>query len=190
MKNLTQTINNIISLTEDEDNEVLSRFNLEEFNRNEFVVKIGQYCNKIFFVKSGQLRVYYDDDRGNEVTCYFTKENEFISSYTSFLTHTPTKENIQAIQHCELLSISKDQLEKLSERVPKIHQFRRIIAENLFIAMERRVAMLQSQSAQEAYENIIKENPELVLKIPQQYLASFLGITPQHLSRIRKNTKS
>ncbi|HQU56631.1 MAG TPA: hypothetical protein PLG88_04335, partial [Chitinophagaceae bacterium] len=72
--------------------------------------------------------------------------------------------------------------------VPKIHQFRRMIAENLFIAMERRVAMLQSQSAQEAYENILKENPELILNIPQQYLASFLGITPQHLSRIRKNT--
>lgn len=186
MRKLIKAINNITSLSKSEENEVLSRFNSEKFRKNEFIIKSGQYCNKIYFVKSGRLRIYYYDDKGEENTCYFAKENEFISSYTSFLTHTPTKENIQVIQDCELFSISKSHLGELSELVPKIHQFRRIIAENLFIAMERRIAMLQSETAQLRYESIIKENPELVLNVPQQYLASFLGITPQHLSRLRK----
>ncbi|HQV06593.1 MAG TPA: Crp/Fnr family transcriptional regulator [Chitinophagaceae bacterium] len=188
MKNLIQSINQFISLTKAEEKEVIAKFNTETFSKNEFILKHGQYCSKIYFINKGKLRIFYLDDKGDEVTCFFANENEFISSYSSFLTHTPSKENLQAIQDCELLSITKTQMEQLSVDVPKIHQFRRMIAENLFIAMERRVAMLQSQSAQEAYENILKENPELILNIPQQYLASFLGITPQHLSRIRKNT--
>ena len=70
--------------------------------------------------------------------------------------------------------------------MPKLHIFRRIIAENLFIIMEKRIAMLQSQTAHERYEKMIKENPEILLSVPLQYTASFLGMTPQHLSRLRK----
>ncbi len=113
-------------------------------------------------------------------------ENNFISSFTSFLTHTPSKENIEAIDEVELHLITREALEKLSVEVPKIQIWRRVIAENLFILMERRIAMLQSQSAQERYENMIKENGDIILKVPLQYTASFLGITPQHLSRLRK----
>jgi CRISPR/Cas system-associated protein Csx1 len=82
--------------------------------------------------------------------------------------------------------ISKKDLEELSVRVPKIQIFRRVIAENLFIIMEKRIAMLQSQSAYERYERILKDNPDIILSVPLQYTASFLGITPQHLSRLRK----
>jgi CRP-like cAMP-binding protein len=82
--------------------------------------------------------------------------------------------------------ITKKTLEDLSDQIPKIHVFRRIIAENLFITMEKRIAMLQSQSAHERYEKMLKENPEIILNVPLQYTASFLGVTPQHLSRLRK----
>jgi ATP-dependent helicase YprA (DUF1998 family) len=77
-------------------------------------------------------------------------------------------------------------MEKLSLLVPKMETFRRIIAENLFILLEKRVSMLQSQTAHERYENMLRENPEIILSVPLQYTASFLGITPQHLSRLRK----
>jgi hypothetical protein len=83
--------------------------------------------------------------------------------------------------------ISKEDLEYLSALIPKMHIFRRIIAENLFITMEKRVAMLQSQSAYERYEKMLKDNPDIILSVPLQYTASFLGITPQHLSRLRKD---
>lgn len=95
-------------------------------------------------------------------------------------------ENIIAIEETNISSISRDTLEYLSELIPKIHIWRRIITENLFILMEKRVAMLQSQSAHERYELFLLENPEILLSVPLQYTASFLGITPQHLSRLRK----
>jgi CRP-like cAMP-binding protein len=82
--------------------------------------------------------------------------------------------------------ITKKDLEELSVAVPKMQVLRRVIAENLFITMERRIAMLQSQSAYERYENMLQDNPDIILSVPLQYTASFLGITPQHLSRLRK----
>jgi CRP-like cAMP-binding protein len=102
------------------------------------------------------------------------------------LTNTPANENISALEDCVLRVISKKDLEELCERVPKMQLFRRVIAENLFITMEKRIFMLQSQSAHERYENMLKNNPDIILSVPLQYTASFLGITPQHLSRLRK----
>ena len=188
MKTLLDAIQNVISLTREEEHEISRRFYITSLKKNEFAIEAGEYCEKIFFIKKGTLRIYYLDEKGEEITCFFAQENQFLSSYSSFLTHTPTKENIQAIEDCTLICINRKDLEAISNRVPKFHEFRRIMAENLFIAMERRVAMLQSQSAQEAYESLIKETPTLLHNIPQQYLASFLGITPQHLSRIRKGS--
>jgi len=181
-------INKIIPLTFEEREQIGNYFCTKLIKKNSFLIKEGQNCNDVFFVQSGMLRVYYLDENGDEITCYFVREKEFISSYTSFLTQTPTKENIQAIEDCNLFSISRSNLETLSQEIPKIQLFRRVIAENLFIAMERRISMLQSATAQERYERIIKENPNYILNIPQQYIASFLGITPQHLSRLRKNS--
>jgi hypothetical protein len=110
----------------------------------------------------------------------------FISSFTSFLTNTPTHENIAALEETELKIISKKDLERISELIPQLQIFRRIIAENLFIIMEKRISMLQSQTAYERYENMLKENQDIIMSVPLQYTASFLGISPQHLSRIRK----
>ncbi|GAB3652733.1 Crp/Fnr family transcriptional regulator [Echinicola sediminis] len=190
MQELIDEIDKITPLSLTEREKIATYFRPKPIKKNNFLIREGQQCDEVFFVKAGLLRVYYLEENGGEITCYFCREKEFISSYTSFLTQTPTKENIQAIEDCLLFSIHRKDLEALSQEIPKIHIFRRVIAENLFIAMERRVAMLQSATAQERYEKIIKENPDYVLNVPQQYIASFLGITPQHLSRLRKNSPS
>lgn len=179
-------INQIIKLNENEAKITSQYFVSKILKKGELFIKEGQYCNNIAFISSGTVRVFYNDENANEISCFFMNENNFISSFTSFLTHTPSKENIEAIDEVELHLITREALEKLSVEVPKIQIWRRVIAENLFILMERRIAMLQSQSAQERYENMIKENGDIILKVPLQYTASFLGITPQHLSRLRK----
>ena len=186
MTALTENINQIVSLTEDESATIEKAYGLMEIPRGEFWVRQGAKCEQIGFVESGRLRIFYVDDAGNEVTCYFVTAGNFASSFTSFLTNTPTHENISALENTVLRVISKTELEALSEQVPKMHVFRRVIAENLFITMEKRIAMLQSQSAHERYEKMLKENPDIILNVPLQYTASFLGITPQHLSRLRK----
>lgn len=186
METLINSIDSIVSLTAEDKLIIQKLFSPVSLSKNQFWIKQGQYCNDIVFIESGKFRIYYEDEEGNEVTCYFLGANQFASSFTSFLTHTPTMENIIAIEETNIFSISRDTLEYLSELIPKIHIWRRIITENLFILMEKRVAMLQSQSAHERYELFLRENPEILLSVPLQYTASFLGITPQHLSRLRK----
>ena len=188
MTTLSDHINQVIGLTADEKARVETAFKARKLSKGELWVKEGTRSNHVAFVQEGKLRVYYHDDDGNEVTCYFVTPNNFISSYTSFLTNTPTIENISAIEDCSLMVISKEELETLSEEIPKIHIWRRVIAENMFIVMEKRIAMLQSQTANGRYERMLKENPDIILSVPLQYTASFLGITPQHLSRLRKES--
>ena len=184
---ITDIIDQVVNLTKDEKLTVEKYFTAKSLPKGGLWIKEGQYCNHIAFINKGILRIFYNDQDGNETSCFFMPEDNFISSYTSFLTLTPTKENIEAIEDVELLVINRENLEKLSKEVPKIEIWRRIIAENLFILLERRISMLQSNTAQERYENMIKENGDIILKVPLQYTASFLGVTPQHLSRLRRN---
>jgi CRP-like cAMP-binding protein len=183
---LTENINQIINLTEEEKTQISVAFKPKQLLKGDFWVKEGKVCNHVGFLVSGKLRSFYFDDAGNEITCFFVTPENFISSFTSFLTETPNVENIVAIEDALILEVSKQDLEKLSEAVPKIQILRRIIAENLYIVMEKRIAMLQSNSANQRYERMIKENPEIMMSVPLQYVASFLGITPQHFSRLRK----
>jgi CRP-like cAMP-binding protein len=168
----------------DEKNAIEKAFDTLNIAKGELWVEQGTICRQVAFVVSGKLRNFYVDDSGNEVTCYFVSPENFISSFTSFLTNTPANENISALEDSVLRVISKKDLEELCEQVPKMQIFRRVIAENLFITMEKRIFMLQSQSAHERYENMLKNNPDIILSVPLQYTASFLGITPQHLSRL------
>jgi CRP-like cAMP-binding protein len=186
MTALTESISQIVDLNSDEIAAVEKAYSSDIISKGDLWVRQGKICDEIAFVVSGKLRNYYMDDAGNEVTCFFVTPDNFTSAFTSFLTNTPTHENISALEDTVLRVISKKDLEELCFAVPKLHIFRRIIAENLFIIMEKRIAMLQSQTAHERYEKMIKENPEILLSVPLQYTASFLGMTPQHLSRLRK----
>jgi CRP-like cAMP-binding protein len=186
MTPLTEHISQIVNLTTAEKAIIEKAYGHMKIAKGELWMERGKICDQVGFVISGKLRNYYIDDAGNEVTCYFVTPNNFISSFTSFLTNTPTSENISALEDTALRVISKKNLDELSDLVPKIHILRRVIAENLFITMEKRIAMLQSQSAFERYEKMLKENPDIILSVPLQYTASFLGVTPQHFSRLRK----
>jgi len=186
MTTLTESINQIVSLSEDDIIAIEKAYTTVKISKGELFIKQGKVCDQVAFVVSGKLRNFYIDDAGNEVTCFFVTADSFVSAFTSFLTNTPTHENITALEDTVLRVISKKDIEELSVLIPKMQIFRRIIAENLFIIMEKRIMMLQSQSAHERYEKMLKENPEILLSVPLQYTASFLGITPQHLSRLRK----
>jgi CRP-like cAMP-binding protein len=186
MTALTENINQIVSLTMEEKSAIEQAYSTIEIAKGGLWVQQNKICDQVGFVVSGKLRNYYIDGAGNEVTCYFVAPENFISSFTSFLTNTPANENISALEDSVLRVISKKDLEELCEQVPKVQIFRRVIAENLFITMEKRIFMLQSQSGHERYENMLKNDPDIILSVPLQYTASFLGITPQHLSRLRK----
>lgn len=186
MDDLLKQLNQIITLSQPEQQQITDAFRPLKLTKGEYWLQQGMVCNQVAFLHSGKLRVHYLEQTGQEITCYFFTEGNFISSYTSFLTQTPSVESISAIEPCELWVIQKNNLETLSSAIPSLHIWRRIVAENLFIEMEKRISKLQSKTASERYELLIKENPDIALTVPLQYTASFLGITPQHLSRLRK----
>jgi len=164
----TNIIKQIIPLDEKTSKEINNLFSFRRLRKGDFWLSEGKYCNEIAFISKGTFRVYYFDENGNEVSCFFMPENNFISSFTSFLTQTPTKENIQAINETEIYTINRADLEAVSIKYPQLQIWRRVIAENLFILMERRIAMLQSATAQERYEEMIKNNGQLLLEVPLQ----------------------
>ena len=185
--NIVDHIEHIVNLTTKEKEKIMSCFSDSTFKKGSFWIKADQVCRDISFIQEGSFRVYYYDENGNDNTCFFAESNSLISSYTSFLTETPSIENIVALEDAKVSTISKSELDALSDEIPKLHVWRRVVVENLFIIMEKRIRSLQTLSADERYTQLVEERPSTVLKIPLQYAASYLGISPQHLSRLRKN---
>jgi len=136
------------------------------------------------------LRIYYTNENGEEITCYFSLETEFVTSLASFSKEIRSIENIQAIVTTELLVISKIDLEKLYQELPNTQELGRKAIEKIALNMEKRIFLFLNKNAEERYQDMLKNSPILIKKVPLKYLASYLGITPQHLSRLRKTIVS
>ncbi|MBK8056170.1 MAG: Crp/Fnr family transcriptional regulator [Saprospiraceae bacterium] len=184
---LKQTIRNVISITEEDLDFMLSLFKPLMLKKDDYFLEIGKHCNQVAFIKAGMLRIYYPNDKGEDTTCYFSLPNEFVTSFSSFTSGSPSIENIQAILPTEIFVIEKQDLEMLYNKVPVTQEFGRKAAENLAIMMEKRISLFLNNTAEERYQYLLKNNPILIQTVPLQYLASYLGISPQHLSRLRKN---
>jgi len=137
-------------------------------------------------VKSGLFRSFYYSSVEEEVTYCFTFANSFVSAYSSLLSQTKTVENIQAIADVELFAISRAEILNLEQSSTNWLKFFKFMAEQEYIKLEKRVFLLQKESAQKRYEDLVINAPEYLQLIPLNYLASYLGITQRHLSRIRK----
>lgn len=183
LKHFLQSFN---ILTDIEIDGFLQLITYKIFKKAEYFIKEGETCKQVAFVLTGSLRSYYTSDKDEEVTYCITFPNSLMTAYSSFLTAQPTMENIQAITKTELLIIPKDKFEKLVQKNPNWVYFLKTIAEQQYIELEKRIFQLQKSDASKRYTNLMKNHPEYVQKIPLQYLASYLGISQRHLSRIRK----
>ena len=186
MEELKSIIKNVVKIPDTNLEYVLSHFQSRSLSKDDFFLKEGKVCSEIAFVHTGMLRLFYHDDEGEQISCYFASNNQFITSNASFNSGTITKENIQAVIPTQLSVISKTNFEKLNKEVPGFQELERNSKNALGEFMESRVAMLQIKSAQERYRYMVENQGKLIQNVPLQYLASYLGISPQHLSRIRK----
>lgn len=184
---LRRIIENTVSISESDIVFMLSLFEPISLNKGDFFLEAGRQCDKIAFIESGMLRIFYLNDKGAETTCYFSLPNEFLTSFASFNTNTTSAENIQAILPTHIFAISKKNLTMLYQNIPVTQEFGRKAAENVTVSMEKRLSLFMNNSAEERYHFLIKHNPVLIRTVPLQYLASYIGISPQHLSRLRKN---
>ena len=183
---LEKNILNHINLTDKEYLNARSYFKSKKLKRLEVLHFTNVACNNIYFIESGIIR-YYQMDDGKEVTGGFFFKGEWYADLFSFFSNSDTKQTAQALEDSTLLFISKQDLDKLYKEIPKTERFGRIIAEQTLVGLRNKMDDHTLLNAKERYLNLIKRNPIIIKKIPQHYIASYLGIKPQSLSRIRKN---
>jgi len=175
-----------IHLRDEEFSRCTQFFIPRKVKKRQFLLQEGDICRHIAFVNSGCLRAYTVDHKGEEHIIQFAIEDWWISDLNSYLTGSPATYNIDALQDSEVLLLEKSARDKLLEAVPAIERFFRLLQEANYIATHRRINNSLSASAEERYLQFIKTYPALVEQVPQGHIASYLGITPQSLSRIRK----
>lgn len=154
--------------------------------KRQFFVQAGEVCTQFAFVNSGCLRQYSTDARGEEHVIQFGIRDWWIGDMQSFITGEPAAYSIDAVQDTEILLIGRESREQLLGSAPGAERFFRLLLEAHYLATNRRIEALLRSSAEERYLAFLKTYPALVEEIPQGQIASYLGITPQSLSRIRR----
>jgi CRP-like cAMP-binding protein len=187
---LFQKFDEHIQLTEEEKQLCKTFFTPKKLRKRQYILQEGDVCKYVAFVEKGMLRSYTIDEKGNEHIMQFAFEGWWISDHYSFLTGEPAVYNIDALEDSELLLISKQAEEKMLQKIPKFEKYFRILLQNSLIATQRRLISSLSQSAEERYNQLISVCPTIPQRVPQHMMASFLGITPETLSRIRKQIAS
>ena len=153
--------------------------------KGEFVLKGGEVCNHVTFINKGHFRVY-NIVNGEELTSNFAFEGNYTTDYTSFVSRKPSSDYILAMDDAEILQIRYEELQATYEKSPVWQKFGRMMAEYILVFVAERNKALLFNTPEERYINLMKERPKVFERIPQQYIASYLGIKPESLSRIRK----
>ncbi|MDQ1097616.1 MULTISPECIES: Crp/Fnr family transcriptional regulator [Chryseobacterium] len=182
---LLSAIENVVAITDSEKSLIAGLFRLKRFEAGDFFLREGEVCKQIGFIEKGLVRYFINDD-GEEKIYSFSKENQFTSNYESFGPQKPSKQSIQVLEDSSIYVISFQDLEKFYAEVRNGERFGRIMMSEVFIETLQNLNSLYTDSPQTRYENFIRENADLQQRISQYYIASYVGVKPQSLSRIRK----
>ena len=175
-----------ISLTEEETAFFTSLLKVRLLRKRQYLLQAGDVSRHEYFVNSGCLRAYTVDDKGMEHIVQFAIEDWWINDMYSFLTQTPATYNIDVLEDAELVCFDRNAYDQLLENIPKFDRMFRIMLQKSFVAQQRRIIENMSLPAQERYVLFQQRYPQFEQRIPQHQIASYLGITPESLSRIRK----
>ncbi|MGC4038043.1 MAG: Crp/Fnr family transcriptional regulator [Chitinophagaceae bacterium] len=183
---LFNNIRQKIEITEQEEEICRSLFIPKKLRKRQYLVQQGDVSKYTAFVEKGLLRSYTIDDKGAELIMQFAPEGWWIGDMYSSITGEPAEHSIDAIEDSELLLLTTQAHEELMKRAPVFERFFRLLLQNSFIALQRRLRGNITQTAEEKYKNFIRLYPNIAQRVPQHNIASYLGITPESLSRIRK----
>ncbi|WP_299674901.1 Crp/Fnr family transcriptional regulator [uncultured Tenacibaculum sp.] len=186
MKLLKNCISSHISVTNETLNNITNVFETVDLKKGEYFLKSGTVCKKMAFIESGYIRMFSIAD-GKEITLWIGSTGRFITSVASFVFQTSNFWNIQAITDCTLQTISREQHFTLCKQETKWLEFDNLLLAHSFALLEKNMFSQLHTTAQERYNLLIKEEPNLFKDVPLQYIASMIGVTPESLSRLRKN---
>ncbi len=156
----------------------------EEVPQKQFVLKEGQVAQKMYFIEKGCVRGYYLKE-GQEVNSWFMKEGDFVISIVSFYAKSPSEEIIETLEESLLWSISRQNLERLYLQYPAFNLVGRLLTEKYYVLSEQRTQNLRKKTADERYRNLVASFPDISNRVPLKYIASYLGISSETLSRLR-----
>lgn len=185
-ESILKNIEKHIVLDNEEERYFTSLLHRKEIAKKDFLLKEGQLCRTISFVHSGALRAYFLDNEGREATIMFAINEWWITDMYCFITEIPAMQNIVALEDSIVLQLKKRDLDHLFIAVPKFERFFRIIMQNSYIREQLRVLQNLSMPADERYEIFMNKYPQLIPFLTQKQIASYLGITPEFLSVLRK----
>ena len=182
---VTQFLKNYYPLSEAAEHALADRLHQADYAKGDYLHKKGRVCSHFYFLESGALRGFYHlDDR--EVTHWFGFENTFVTSFHSYMTEQPAIENIQFLEDSTIWAIAKSEFTALFDTHHEIERMVRIIYEQYYMRLEERYVNAQFKTAAELYANLIEHSPHILQRVPLGYISSYLGITQETLSRIRK----
>lgn len=184
MEHLLSQIKKYHTLSNEAQNALIDCFQKVTAYKNDYLLNEGNICRKLYFLEKGALRGFYNVE-GKEITHWFAFENDFVTSFHSFITGEASVENIQFIENSVLWAISKNELTSLLNRYQEIERLLRIAYEKYYIRLEERYVNAQFKTARELYENLLHQTPHILERVPLGYVASYLGISQETLSRIR-----
>ena len=181
-----QKLNEKITFTQEEQAIIKTYLTPKKIRKKQYLLQEGDVCKAIAFVEKGVLRSYSIGEKGAEHIIQFALEGWTISDLYSFLTGEPATYNIDALENSELVIISKSAQEELLKKVPKYETYTRMQLTGAYLAMQKRITSIISLSLEERYANLTSVYPNIIQRVPQHMIASYMGLTPETLSRVRR----
>ncbi|MBL4676832.1 MAG: Crp/Fnr family transcriptional regulator [Mucilaginibacter sp.] len=176
-----------LSVSEEESSLIASKFSVKKLLRKQYLLQEGDICKQMAFVVKGAARMFSIDEKGHEHILRFGVEGWWLGDYESYMLQVPTKFHIEMLEESELLVSSKDNFQALVDTVPAVAEMIKVIDKQNFIVTQKRIHAAISLTAEERFENLMEVYPSFLQRFSQSMIASYLGITPETLSRVRKN---
>ncbi len=177
-----------VTLTAAEFELFYSKFELINYKKKEHLLHVEGICESYFFIVKGVVKSYYHDEKAKEHITAFAIENWWVTDIESFFERHPAKLNIQALEETTVLAINYNELQQALTKIPVLNVFFRIQMQNMVMALQRRHHFYMKLNGKERYDFLVKTLPDFVQRVPQYMLASYLELTPEYLSELRKKS--
>ncbi|MBS1659906.1 MAG: Crp/Fnr family transcriptional regulator [Bacteroidetes bacterium] len=182
---LLQAIQKYISLSPEEASLIQTLFRIKRLKKGDFLLQAGVTCKHLYFIDTGLVR-YFLDNKGEEITYNFAREGQFVCDFISFLGKSPSEKSIQCLEPTTLLVISYPDLQQFYAKIKEGEKFGRLCIESFYTSSILQVKSLYADQPGKRYLNFLEAHSDIQQRIPQYYIASYVGVKPQSLSRIRK----
>lgn len=183
---LLSHIQDKVDLTDQQKTELQSFFSVKKLKKKQYLLQEGDVCKYLSFVSEGLLKSYFPDGKGGEHINMFAFEGWWISDFNSFINQEKSVLNIDAVENTELLMITREDYEDLMLKIPVMDRYFRILYQNSLVTKDYRLIVSNSYTAEEKYREFAYKNPQVIQRVPHNLIASYLGLAPETISRIRK----